>query len=75
MLTGFLAMHRGELEAAYRQIKTGISMMMESRRTDLLLEAMTIMAVLADRMSNPLIGLRYLDHVAKTTARMREEFR
>lgn len=75
VLTGFLAMHRGELEAAYRQMKTGISMMMESRRTDLLLEAMTIMAVLADRMSNPLIGLRYLDHVAKTTARLREELR
>ena len=48
-------------------------MFRESNREDLLLEALTVMALLADRMGHTAAGLRYLGYVETTTARLREE--
>jgi tetratricopeptide (TPR) repeat protein len=73
LLAGLFALCQQDVDSAHAQCSTAAQMFRESNREDLLLEALTVMALLADRMGHTAAGLRYLGYVESTTARLREE--
>jgi hypothetical protein len=73
LMAGYLSLIKGDVDDAFLLCGQAAEQLRSSDREDYLLDALTIIAVLACRAGQPSAGLRYVKYIKSVTDKLKED--